>query len=229
MGTPPNGPPATCLFTKPRYSVDNAACGVPVYFSVAAYFRQTLQRYAKLGACGRMPCSCVEVHQRRAAGVGDIGHIHATLDAACTRMCLLQNATYSRTCQHKHEPCVNGAKPTRPPCHCLCHCRHMVQHPAHLVRAKVCADWQTSDVSQAILVERLRASLVVERAQRTGPPCCSWNFVHVTAVRTSIHTIALCSGCPVVASHANVVSRWLVMPTALTCTAPRFCAASIQP
>lgn len=35
------------------------------------------------------------------------------------------------------------------------------------------------------------------------------------AVRVSVHTMALCSGSPLLTSQHTVVSRWLVMPTAL--------------
>ncbi|CAM5476998.1 hypothetical protein SFUMM280S_01090 [Streptomyces fumanus] len=35
----------------------------------------------------------------------------------------------------------------------------------------------------------------------------------------SCQTIALCTGLPVVRSHRTVVSRWLVMPSALSCPA----------
>lgn len=43
-------------------------------------------------------------------------------------------------------------------------------------------------------------------------------YARVHLVRLSSHTIALCSGLPVVRLHSTVVSRWLVMPSAFTAT-----------
>mmetsp|Transcript_118408 Transcript_118408/g.334695 ORF Transcript_118408/g.334695 Transcript_118408/m.334695 type:complete len:253 (+) Transcript_118408:751-1509(+) len=50
---------------------------------------------------------------------------------------------------------------------------------------------------------------------RSGPPT-AFNCSATSAVRTSSQTIALVKGLPVFRSHATVVSRWFVMPTAAT-------------
>mmetsp|Transcript_19270 Transcript_19270/g.60042 ORF Transcript_19270/g.60042 Transcript_19270/m.60042 type:complete len:207 (+) Transcript_19270:981-1601(+) len=70
-------------------------------------------------------------------------------------------------------------------------------------------------------------SLVAEKYGTIGRPVCArkWSFPlrkraatarAISSVRVSFHTMALCSGMPVVLSHTMVVSRWLVMPIALS-------------
>src|SRR4030042_1156198 len=64
-------------------------------------------------------------------------------------------------------------------------------------------------------------SPVFLRIMGSIPWFLSWS--QIPAVRRSCQTIALYTGLPVSLSHTSVVSRWLVMPLAITSLAVIFC------
>ena len=78
-------------------------------------------------------------------------------------------------------------------------------------------------------LSRIQAILVDEKYGSSNRPVCSvtvgskpsaLSLLHISEVRRSCQTMALCTGLPVLRSQTSVVSRWLVMPMAAMSSVP---------
>lgn len=67
-----------------------------------------------------------------------------------------------------------------------------------------------------------------QRFWSLSAPSCLFNSCTILCVRVSVHTIELYSGSPVFLSQTQVVSRWLVMPTALMSCAEWPCFSNVS-
>jgi hypothetical protein len=89
------------------------------------------------------------------------------------------------------------------------------------VSPEVGVDGQAARQAEVVLAERaaiasIRETISTDRSStaRSLHPTCATSLSTTPFVRASLHTMALCSGFPVVRSQTTVVSRWFVMPAA---------------
>ena len=93
-------------------------------------------------------------------------------------------------------------------------------------RSRSRGSWSSIQVSRG--PAKYGASGSPHRSRKRSGPCSPASSCTRSAVRVSCQTSARATGRPVARSHTTVVSRWLAMPIATTCSgaAPARCTAS---